>query len=614
MEKTPPLTQKLDHIPTRPGVYLFKDSKGTVLYIGKAKVLRPRVRSYFQFNRQHDPKTRRLVARIRDLETIVTDSEVEALILEANLVKEYNPRYNINLKDDKSYPYIRVTREPFPRIFATRRLTRDGSRFFGPYTDVGSMKQLLKTIKKIFPIRSCKLSLTPETISQGKYKVCLAYHIRQCQGPCEGHISQQEYNRMVENIVQFIEGKSQKAVDDIRERMNDLAAEQRYEEAAQLRDQLNALETFNERQKVVDPHRTDRDIIATARHHKDACCAVFKVRDGKIIGRQHFYLQIDKNDSAGTITSAFIKQYYLGADFIPGEILLPVEIDEDQSTLKAWLRDKRQGSVSLHIPKRGFKAKLMEMCQKNADLLLQELIIQKETQQVRSKAVQALQEALYLEKPPLRIEAFDISNIQGSNPVASMVCFKEGKPAKSEYRRFRIKSKSTPDDFAMMYEAVKRRYSRLLREEKTFPDLILIDGGKGQLSAAVKALADQGIQDQPIIALAKRLDEVFLPGLPDPQNIRRDSPGLHLLQQVRDESHRFAVTYHRQLRGKESLESELDTIEGIGPVRRERLIQSFGSLNGLRNAQIMDIQSVDGISKELATKIWSQFHSSEDEA
>jgi excinuclease ABC subunit C len=604
------IKEKLNNLPDKPGVYLFKDKKGEIVYIGKAKVLKHRVRSYFQAGRPYDPKLQRLQSRVADLETIITDSEVEALILEANLIKEHKPRYNINLKDDKSFPYIRVTKESFPRIFPTRQIVRDGSRYFGPYTDVTSMRELLKTIKRLFPIRSCNLHLTDETIAKKKFQVCLDYHLKRCYGPCEGLVSREEYNQVVEFVVSFIEGRSQKVVEDIRTRMEEMAARLNFEAAARLRDQLKSIEQFQLRQKVVDQSLADRDVIAIAGEEGDSCSVVFKIRDGKIVGRQHFYLDGTEEESLESVTSAFIKQYYLKADYIPGEIFLPVKLGEDTAAVQNWLQQKRQDRVTLTIPQRGEKSQLLKMCLNNARLLLQELKLQKlKSADYVAGSVKALQNDLKMTNPPKRIEAFDISNIQGTDPVASMVCFVNGKALKSDYRRFRIQTKSTPDDFAMMREAVGRRYTRLLKEKSPLPDLILIDGGKGQLSAALEALGQIDIKEQPVIALAKRLDEVFVPGIPDPQNIRRDSSGLKLLQRIRDEAHRFAVTYHRKLRKKRTLKSALESVPGIGPAKRNLLIKALGSIAKVKSANVNELVQIDGISQKLAEQIWHHFHS-----
>ncbi|MDZ7262452.1 MAG: excinuclease ABC subunit UvrC [candidate division KSB1 bacterium] len=602
------LSEKLENLPAKPGVYLFKDRNNRIIYIGKAKSLRNRVRSYFQNGRVEGAKLARLVANIHDLEFIVTDSEIEALILEANLVKEYKPRYNVNLKDDKSFPYIRVTNEPFPRIFPTRKIVRDGSRYFGPYTDVGSMKDLLKTVKRIFPIRSCNLNLTQKTIEAKKFKVCLDYHIKKCLGPCEGLISQEEYARIVQDVVNFINGRDRQVVRELKARMEAYAANQQYEMAAHIRDQIGFIEAFQYKQKVVTDDLMDRDILTAAVEDEDACGVVFKVRDGKVIGRQHFYLSGVEEENLSSIITSFLKQYYLKADFIPEEIYLPCPV-EDSEFIEQWLQERRPGRVKLIVPKIGEKAKLVEMCNRNAKLLLMELKLQKmKAKDYIPHSVQALQRDLRLKHPPRRIEAFDISNIMGTDAVASMVTFVDGQPRKSDYRRFKIRTKSTPDDFAMMAEVIQRRYSRLQKENQEFPDLILVDGGKGQLSAALQVLNQLGIQEQPIVALAKRLDEVFVPGVSEAQNIPKTSSGLKLLQRIRDESHRFALDYHQRLRKKRTIQSALDLIPGIGKVRRKALIKHFGSVKRVKEASVEELSQVEGINPALAKTIWQFFH------
>jgi excinuclease ABC subunit C len=612
MSTPQPLQDKLDNLPARPGVYQFKDKTGKIIYVGKAKVLRNRVRSYFQEGRPQDPKTQRLVARTADLEVIVTDSEMEALILEMNLIKEYKPRYNINLKDDKSYPYIRVTNELFPRIFPTRKIVKDGSQYFGPYTDVGEMKALLKTVKRLFPIRSCNYHFTPEVVARKKYKLCLDYYIKKCDGPCEGLVSPEEYGKVVQQVVNFINGRDRLVVNEMKEKMQTLAEKRLYEQAAKIRDRVRFIEEFQYKQKVVTDDLTDRDIVSVAMEDEDAAGAVFKVRDGKIIGRQHYYLNGVFGEKYENVVASFTKQFYLQTDFIPEEIYLPAEIPETEEIQK-WLEDRRQGPVRLVTPKLGEKARLVEMCAKNARLLLHELQLQK--MEVKLKIphiVAALQRDLRLSKPPRRIECFDISNIQGTDPVAAMVTFEDGRPKKSDYRKFKIRSKQSPDDFAMMAEAIERRYAGSLSQKMPLPDLILVDGGKGQINTALGVLQKLNLQI-PLAALAKRLDEVFVPGSPDPQNIPKTSSGLKLLQQLRDEAHRFGVTFHRTLRTKRTTISELDEVAGVGPAKRNALIKFFGSVEGVRNASVDELILVQGITENLAQKIWEHFHTVKDE-
>ncbi|MDZ7722577.1 MAG: excinuclease ABC subunit UvrC [candidate division KSB1 bacterium] len=610
----PDIREKLSHVSTQPGVYLFKNSRGKIIYIGKAKVLRNRVRSYFQKSRNPDPKTVRMMQGVRDFETIITDTEVEALILESNLIKEYKPRYNINLKDDKSYPYIRITHEAFPRIFPTRKLVQDGSRYFGPYTDVQGMRNLLKTIQRLFPIRSCKLSLTRQTIAKGRYNVCLNYHINRCSGPCEGFISQAEYNKTIQYIIEFINGNTHAIEQDITEHMQHLAEQRRFEQAARMRDQLLDIQMFTRKQKVFDPELPDRDVIAAASNDDDTCCVIFRIRQGKILSKSHYFLENTRDETPESIFEAFIKQFYLKTTDIPGEIIIPAKL-EDHKAVETWLSHRVPVPVRIQVPeKNDTRERLLGLCERNAKYHLNELEIQKLQKKTHvAGAVKALQKALILDDPPKRIEGFDISNIQGTDPTASMVCFVNGKPSKSDYRRFKIRSKQTPDDFTMMHEAVKRRYSRIQRENKDMPDLILIDGGKGQLNAAVKALNELGIRKQPIIALAKRLDEVFMPNTQDAQNIPKDSAALRLLQRVRDESHRFAVTFHRSLRSKRALSSELDDIPGVGPTRRQLLLRQFKSVDNIKAAGLKELKNVDGISESIAETIYNHLNSGEGE-
>ncbi|MBX7152427.1 excinuclease ABC subunit UvrC [bacterium] len=615
MELHERLFQKLDNLPKSPGCYLFKNSESQVIYVGKAKILRNRVRQYFQDSKRDDPKLQMMVSKIEDLEIIQTDSEMEALILESNLVKEYRPRYNIELKDDKSYPYIKVTDELFPRIYVTREKERSGGKFFGPYTDVKNLRQTLKTLHRIFPIRSCTHHFTPEVIESRKVKLCLDYYIHKCEGPCQGLVEPVSYQNTIQQMKRFLNGKTRELIVQLKEEMNILADQMKFEEAAKIRDRIYDIEMYTAGQKIVFQDLTDKDIAVVEIEGDDACGVVFKIRDGKMIGRQHFYFSQVQGKLKEEALETLIKTYYLQADFVPKEIYLPYEPTEID-TLQAWLSQKAKTDVEFIIPKIGDKQKLVDMCMRNARLLLGDLKLQrlKAKEDFVPRVLLSLQRDLNLRLAPRRIECFDNSNIQGSDPVASMVVFVDGKAKKSDYRKFKIKTVTGPDDFASMHEVVTRRYLRVLEEGLEFPDLIVIDGGKGQLSAAVEALEGLGIRvskagsdGQAIIGLAKRMEEVFIPEIADSIMIPKTSSSIKLLQQVRDEAHRFAVTFHRARRDKRTLVSELDDIGGIGEKRKQNLLTHFGSVKNIASAGLEEIQSVDGIPEALARKIYEYF-------
>jgi excinuclease ABC subunit C len=598
------LEEKLKNLSAQPGVYLFKDNTGKILYVGKAKSLRSRVRSYFQDSQTLSSKTIVLLNKIRDLETILVDNEIEALMLESNLIKKYKPRYNVNLRDDKSFPFIRITNELLPRIFVTRRIIKDGSKYLGPFTDVKHLRHIMQNARKIFPIRSCKHPFTREMIDKKKVKVCLDYHIKRCQGPCEALIDPSVYNDMIHQVEKFLRGKTKELTTELDQKMQQHSSDLNFEEAARLRDQIQLIENFYFKSpKVVTGDFEDRDVISFSAEGEDACSVIFRVRDGKVIGRQHFYLQnVEELDNA-TILTQFIQQHYSLTDDYPNEILLP-ESPKEQKLLKSWLSGKAEHAVEFLVPQIGEKKKLIDLAQKNARFLLNDLLIQKEKLKDHlAYSVKVLQKNLHLDNPPKRIEAFDISNLQGQDAVASLVTFFNGKPKKSEYRHFKIRSKHTPDDFAMMHEVVTRRYKRLQQENTSLPDLILIDGGKGQLSSAQNALFALGINEQPIVGLAKKLEEVYIPGSSEPQNIPRSSAGLKLLQQIRDESHRFAIEYHRKLRNRRTLKSPLDDIPGIGPKRKSDLLKTFGSLKILKEASLDELIAKGGIPKKVAEEM-----------
>ena len=602
------IEEKLHTLPTKPGVYLFRDKKQKVLYVGKSKNLRNRIRSYFQKSRLYDPRLDVMIKKISDLEFIVTDSEVEALILEANLIKEHKPRYNVDLKDDKSFPYIRITSEDFPQVFPTRRLIRDGSAYFGPYTNVKEMRDALTTLKKIFSIRSCKFELNERVVEEKKVNLCLDYYIKKCKGPCQNLQTREDYAHMIDRVKEFLQGKTRRLREELDTEMRKLASEQKFEDAARIRDNIETLEKYRNSQKMVLPDQYDRDVFAIACEDDDACAVIFKVREGKVINRLHYYLSSVLHKEIWEILQHFINQYYTRTEEIPKDIFLMDKIKE-KDIIEEWLSSRVSHRVRIYIPKTGEKKKLIEMCKKNARYLLDDLRLQRmKSKEYIPHVLKSMQRDLRLTKAPLRIECFDISNIQGSDPVGSMVCFINGRPKKSEYRKYIIKSKSTPDDYTMMREAVLRRYSRLIREEKDFPDLIIIDGGKGQLSSALSVLSELNIKNQPIIGLAKRLEEIFFPNISDAQTLPRTSSSLKLLQQIRDEAHRFALTFHRQRRKKRTIISVLDQIPGIGPKRRNDLLKKFGSVKKIKAMDPNELSKKGQVPDTIAQNIYNFFH------
>ncbi len=600
------LELQLKNLPAQPGVYQFLNKNGKIIYVGKAKNLRNRVKSYFQ-NNISSPKTLAIAEKTDEVQIVLTDSEVEALILENNLIKQYKPRYNVNLKDDKSYPFIKVTNELFPRIYPTRHLVNDGSKYFGPYTDVKSMKASLRMINQIFRIRSCKLDLTEENINAKKFKICLDYHIKKCDGPCEGLISAFAYNEMVKEVIQLLKGKTDELIKSLTEKMNKAVENLEFEKAAELRDKINQLTSISSRQKVVSDDFDERDIFAVAFEGKDSSCSVFNIRDGKLISKKQLRLSIEEGEELPQIYSAAIKFYYQDFAEIPKEIVLEIE-PEDKETILEWLIQKANHKIKFIIPQRGDLKSLLKMCKENAMLQLKEIQIQKMKNLGNVPyPLAALQRDLRLKTLPKKIECFDISNIQGSDSVASMVVFIDGRPKKSLYRKFIIKSVDGPDDFASMREVIERRYSKLLTENETFPDLIMVDGGKGQLSSAVEVLNKLGVKNYNIIGLAKRLEEVFFPGKSDPETIAKTSSGLKLLQQIRDEAHRFAITFHRQRRSKRIISTELTEIKGIGTQTAKSLLEKFGSVEAIKSSTVEEIASLVGLKKaELIKSHFSQ--------
>jgi len=601
------LESKLRALPDSPGVYLFKDEQGKVIYIGKARVLRNRVRQYFQSGNDGRYQYDHLVKRIADVEIIATDSELEALILENNLVRDRKPRYNIDLRDDKSFPFLRISNEPFPRVFLTRHPVLDGSKYFGPYSDLYHLKGLIRVLRSTLKIRTCNLPLTEEAIAHGRFKACLEFHIGRCNAPCIGNESLADYARRVRDFVDVVSGKGADVVRRLADEMQRLADDLKFEQAAQLRDWLSALEQLSERQKVISPEPLNRDVFGLKIEDDMGSAVVLQIRNGRMLGRFDYRLTRLKDQEPGEILETAIERYYSDPVSMPAEVFLPFVVP-DQELLVQWLRDRAGVRVDIRIPERGEKAHLVELAERNAELCLQSYRLTREVKDRVPHSLRELEKQLQLEKIPNEIIAFDISTLQGTDKVASMVMFRDGRPARSQYRLFKIRTVEGMDDFASMREAVGRRFARLKKEEKSFPDLVLIDGGKGQLAAAQEALTDLSIIDQPMIGLAKRLEEVYLPGDSEPQNIPKTSPALKLLQQIRDEAHRFAITYHRKLRRKRSLHSMLDEIVGVGPSRRNLILSHFGTVKNLQEATLEQIASVDGIPKSVATQVFAFFH------
>ena len=590
------LETKIKNLPSNPGIYQFLNDKGRVIYVGKANNLRNRVRSYFHENLS-SPKTAIMVKKINDLELIITDNEIEALVLENNLIKKFKPRYNVNLKDDKSFPYIKVTKEPYPRVYPTRRVIKDGSKYFGPYTDVKNMKTSLRMINEVFKIRSCKLDITQESIDKEKFKVCLDYHIKKCDGPCEGLISEINYNEMVNEVVKVLKGKTDELIKDLNLKMNLSVEQLEFEKAAEIRDKINQLAAISSRQKVVSDDLEDRDVISIAYEGKDSACSIFNIRSGKLVGKKQLRLAIGEGEEETDIYSAAIKFYYGEFVEVPKEILLDVQ-PSDSETLLKWLDSKSERKVKFIFPQRGDLKSLVKMCKENAILQLKELQLQKmKAEGSVNYSISALKRDLRLKDLPKKIECFDISNLQGTDSVASMVVFENGKPKKSQYRKFIIKDVNGPDDFLSMQEVIRRRYSKLKEENISLPELIMVDGGKGQLSSAVEVLNEIGYSDYNIIGLAKRLEEVFLPGQSDPASIPKTSSGLKLLQQIRNEAHRFAVTFHRDRRSKRTIKTELTDVKGIGSSTANKLLKELGSLSAIKASEYDKLVTIIGKKK-----------------
>ena len=591
------VAEKLKLLPDSPGVYIMKDDHGKIIYVGKAIVLKNRVRQYFQSSRNHTPKVRAMVSHIADFETIMTANEVESLILEANLIKKHRPRYNIRLKDDKSYPYVKVTvQEEFPRVFITRRVLRDGARYFGPYTNVTALRDSLKLLRRLFPLRTCRTM--PE-------RPCLEYHIKRCLAPCVDKVEAEDYRAMIRAVLLFLEGRTDDVERELEQRMNAAAEAYHFETAARLRDQLSAVRTAAERQNIVTG-AGDQDAVGMARSAAGVCVQIFFIRGGKMIGREHFLLRGSEEESDADILRAFLEQYYNQATFVPREVLLPCAIEAAaQATIEAWLAARKGGGkVALLTPQRGTKHDIVQMATGNAAKFLADEETRRSLLDEQTLgAVEELGRYLGLKHPPRRMECFDISHNQGQETVASMVVFEDGAPKKSDYRRFKIRStEGKPDDFLSMREVTTRRYVGLPEEE--LPDLIIIDGGKGQLSSALEIIRHTaGHKDVPVVGLAKQFELVFTEGNSEPVELPRRSQALYLIQRIRDEAHRFAITFHRKLRGKRNLVSVLDHIVGIGPKRRQSLRTHFGSLEKIKEASVEELAAAPGMNRTSAEAV-----------
>jgi len=606
--KSESLREKLDNLPRDTGVYKHLDEEGSVLYVGKAKNLRSRVRSYFQNSRNHSRRIDVMVRKAADVEVIVTDTEVEALILENNLIKEHQPRYNVNLRDDKTYPYICIKNERFPRVFKTRKRKQDGSKYFGPYTDVGQMNKMMDAIRSVFQLRTCSLNLDPEPIDAGKYDVCLQYHIDNCKGPCIGEQSHEDYMQTIDQVEKLLNGHTQELIDLLDDEMQKQSENLNFEEAARLRDQISALQKYSQRQKIVSQDNADRDVFAlhVDRNEGVACAVKFTVREGKMIGRRHTYIRRIDGRSDEELLLSYVEKYYTEANFFPDEVLLSVDPNDhpaqDTHALEQLLRREKGKQVPVKVPQRGDKASLIRMAASNAKLLVGEW----KTQQMKRErdripeAVKSLRKNLQMEDLPRRIDGIDISHLGGTETVASCVVFTDGTPRKSEYRTYKIRTtdEGRPDDFKAMREVIQRRYSKVVEENGPWPDLLVVDGGKGQLSSAVNVLKEvEAYGKFQVIGIAKRLEEVFMPGDTDPVMIAKDDVALQLLQKVRNEAHRFAVTYQRKRRKKKTLHSELLDIHGIGPKTARDLLNHFGSVTKVKNAAESDIAEVVGPAK-----------------
>ena len=609
------IQEELKKLPGKPGVYLMHDEKDAIIYVGKAISLKNRVRQYFQSSRNKGAKIEQMVTHISRFEYIVTDSELEALVLECNLIKEHRPKYNTMLMDDKTYPFIKVTvAEAFPRVMMARQMKKDKAKYFGPYTSAGAVKDTIELIRKLYKIRSCNRSL-PKDI--GKDRPCLNYHIHQCDAPCQGYVTQEEYRKSIDEVVRFLNGNYDPILKELEEKMQEASDNLEFEKAIEYRELLSSVQKIAQKQKITDTAGDDRDILAMASEGEDAVVQVFFIRNGRLIGRDHFYLKIDEQEASGEILSSFIKQFYAGTPYIPAELMLPEEI-EDQEIIEEWLTARREHKVRLRIPKKGTKEKLVELAQKNAQMVLKNDKERLKREEGRTiGAVKELEKILGLKKI-VRMEAYDISNTNGFDSVGSMVVYEHGRPKRNDYRKFKIKSVQGPDDYASMNEVLTRRFEHGLREQQeekeaggfqAFPDLILMDGGRGQVNIALEVLERLHLQI-PVCGMVKddnhRTRGLYFNNVELP--IDRNSECFRLITRIQDEAHRFAITFHRQLRSKGQVHSVLDDIPGVGPARRKDLMHHFENIEAIRNATAEELKELPSMNEKSANEVYKFFH------
>lgn len=613
MTRSEEIRIKIEQLPESPGVYLMKDDQNKIIYVGKAKILKNRVKQYFQSSRNHTEKVVRMVSNIVDFEYIITSSETEALVLECNLIKKYRPEFNVMLKDSKGYPYVKITvQDKYPRVYTTRTIKKDGSKYFGPYVSGLAIKQTLEAIRKIYPVRSCAGNL------ENRKRPCLYYHIKQCKAPCRGDVDVEEYNEMIQHVMEILNGKHNDLLTHLNIEMQEASKALQFERAAIYRDRIAAIQKISENQRMTTDIHNNQDIIGLSELEQDILVQVLFVRRGKMIGGEHFILQNSQDETLAQLVISFIKQYYYENQFVPNEILIQETIEE-QEVIEEWLQSIKKQRVYIRVPQRGDKRKLVEMAVNNASEAANARLLKRQREYERTVgAVEVLADALGIKGQTHRIEGYDISNIQGVESVASMVVFEDGKPARKQYRRFKIKTVEGPNDFASMAEVLTRRFERGKQERETliqqgkdpnkgkfskFPDIVLIDGGKGQLHFARETMRQQNVDAIPTFGLAKEFEEIYMEHLDQPIILDRNSAALHLIQRIRDEAHRFAITYHRSLRGKQTLKSLLEEIPGIGPKRRQALYKRFGSIMAIQEASLQELCDVEGMNHRVAENI-----------